>query len=35
VQGGGRSIDGAKLLSDLGYKTNWLCGGTNEWMDIK
>jgi hypothetical protein len=25
----------AKLLSDLGYKANWLCGGTNEWMDIK
>ncbi|WP_395046458.1 MFS transporter [Flavobacterium sp.] len=34
-KGGGRSIDGAKLFSDLGYKANWLCGGTNEWMDVK
>jgi rhodanese-related sulfurtransferase len=33
-KGGGRSIDGAKLLSDLGYKTNFAVG-TNEWMDIK
>ena len=34
-KGGGRSINGAKLLSDLLYKANWLCGGTNEWMDLK
>lgn len=33
-KGGGRSIDGAKLLSDLGFKANWLCGGTNKWLNI-
>jgi MFS family permease len=34
-KGGGRSIDAAKLLSDLGFKANWLCGGTNKWLDLK
>jgi MFS family permease len=34
-KGGGRSIDAAKLLSDLGFKANWLCGGTNNWLGIK
>jgi rhodanese-related sulfurtransferase len=34
-KGGGRSIDAAKLLSDLGFRANWLCGGTNNWLDIK
>lgn len=27
-KGGGRSIDGAQLLVDNGFKANWLCGGT-------
>ena len=34
-KGGGRSIDSARLLSSLGFKVNWLCGGTNKWLDIK
>ncbi|HLF52914.1 MFS transporter [Flavobacterium sp.] len=34
-KGGGRSSDAAKLLNDLGYNANWLCGGTNKWLDIK
>lgn len=34
-KGGGRSIEAAKLLSDIGFKANWLCGGTNNWLGIK
>ena len=34
-KGGGRSIDAAKLLSDLGFNAKWLCGGTNNWLGIK
>lgn len=34
-KGGGRSIDGASLLSSLGFKVYWLCGGTNKWLNIK
>lgn len=34
-KGGGRSIDGAKILNQMGYNTHWLCGGTNEWINLK
>nr|WP_314897738.1 rhodanese-like domain-containing protein [uncultured Flavobacterium sp.] len=34
-KGGGRSMDGAKLLKKMGYNANWLCGGTNEWLNLK
>ena len=34
-KGGGRSMDGAKLLKEMGYNANWLCGGTNEWLNLK
>ncbi|HEY4629453.1 MAG TPA: rhodanese-like domain-containing protein [Flavobacterium sp.] len=34
-KGGGRSMDGAKLLKEMGYNVNWLCGGTNEWLNLK
>ena len=33
-KGGGRSSDGAKILNDLGCSANWLCGGTNKWLNI-
>lgn len=33
-KGGGRSADGAKLLNELGYNAFWLCGGTNNWLNI-
>jgi rhodanese-related sulfurtransferase len=33
-KGGGRSSDGAKILKELGYDANWLCGGTNKWLNI-
>ena len=32
-KGGGRSADGAKLLKEYGLYANWLCGGTNKWLD--
>lgn len=31
-KGGGRSSDGAKLLKEMGYNANWLCGGTFKWL---
>jgi rhodanese-related sulfurtransferase len=37
-KGGGRSILGANLLRELGFKAHWLCGGTEKWervMDIE
>ncbi|MFV8342665.1 rhodanese-like domain-containing protein [Flavobacterium sp. XS2P39] len=34
-KGGGRSINGAKILNQMGYNANWLCGGTNEWLNLK
>ncbi|MES2806814.1 MAG: rhodanese-like domain-containing protein [Bacteroidota bacterium] len=34
-KGGGRSMDGAKILKEMGYNANWLCGGTNEWLNLK
>ncbi|WP_426094718.1 rhodanese-like domain-containing protein [Flavobacterium sp. DSR2-3-3] len=34
-KGRGRSMDGAKLLKEMGYNANWLCGGTNEWLNLK
>lgn len=33
-KGGGRSSDAAKLLKKSGYNANWLCGGTNKWLNI-
>lgn len=30
-KGGGRSAEGTKILTELGFKAVWLCGGTNEW----
>jgi MFS family permease len=32
-KGGGRSADGAKLLTELGFNAFWLCGGTNNWLN--
>jgi MFS family permease len=32
-KGGGRSSDGATLLNNMGYRANWLCGGTNQWFN--
>lgn len=32
-KGGGHSADGAKLLKESGLYANWLCGGTNKWLD--
>ncbi len=34
-KGGGRSLEGAQLLKELGFKATWLCGGTNAWFDKK
>jgi len=31
-KGGGRSSDGAKILTDLGFNASWLCGGTFNWL---
>ncbi|SEJ73209.1 Predicted arabinose efflux permease, MFS family [Cyclobacterium xiamenense] len=31
-KGGGRSADGAKLLTEFGRNAIWLCGGTNNWL---
>jgi MFS family permease len=33
-KGGGRSVDGAKLLKEYGLKAIWLCGGTNKWLNV-
>ncbi len=33
-KGGGRSSDGAKLLTELGFNAIWLCGGTYKWLDV-
>jgi MFS family permease len=32
-KGGGRSADGAKLLSNYGFNAKWLCGGTIKWLN--
>jgi len=31
-KGGGRSLEGAQLLRQLGFKATWLCGGTIAWF---
>jgi len=28
-----RSAEGANLLIELGFKANWLCGGTDKWIN--
>lgn len=33
-KGAGLSSDGAKILRELGYIANWLCGGTNKWFSM-
>jgi MFS family permease len=33
-KGGGRSVDGANFLKELGLNATWLCGGTNKWLNI-
>jgi MFS family permease len=32
-KGGGRSTEGAKLLTAANFKANWLCGGTHKWLE--
>lgn len=32
-KGGGRSTQGAELLSAAGLNSNWLCGGTIGWFE--
>jgi len=34
-KGGRRSETGAKLLKEFGLNANWLCGGTNKWLNSK
>lgn len=33
AKGGGSSADGARLLREFGFDANWLCGGTNKWLN--
>jgi len=33
-KGGGRSTLGANLCRELGYKAQWLCGGTERWEEV-
>ena len=33
-KGGGRSMDAVTILKKMGYNANWLCGGTNEWLNL-
>jgi MFS family permease/rhodanese-related sulfurtransferase len=35
AKGGGRSADGARLLRELGYTAEWLCGGTEKWRNLQ
>lgn len=30
--GCGRSLDGARILKEIGYNALWLCGGTSKWL---
>ncbi len=32
-KGGGRSMEGAGILAQLGLQTAWLCGGTFGWFE--
>jgi rhodanese-related sulfurtransferase len=32
-KGGGRSVDGSKLLKEYGLNAIWLCGGTDKWLN--
>jgi MFS family permease len=34
AKGGGRSLDAANILKQYGYKANWLCGGTQKWLNL-
>lgn len=31
-EGGGPSQEAARLLSDIGFKASWLCGGSKKWQ---